>query len=127
MDGESRKTEIHISVRNLVEFVLREGDIDNRRGAMPENAMQEGGRIHRMIQKRMGADYRAEVPLKYGYETDAYTIVVEGRADGIFTGAGEIVEPSVTVDEIKGTYRELAKMKGAVPVHLAQAKWCADI
>lgn len=127
MDGEGRKTEIHISVRNLVEFVLREGDIDNRRGAMPENAMQEGGRIHRMIQKRMGADYRAEVSLKYGYETDSYTIVLEGRADGIFTGTGETVEPSVTVDEIKGTYRELAKMKGAVPVHLAQAKCYAYI
>lgn len=43
--------------------------------------------------------------------------MLEGRADGI------IDRPeSVTVDEIKGTYRELAYMKEPVPVHLAQAK-----
>ena len=40
------KAEIHISVRNLVEFVLRSGSIDNRKAAMPENAMQEGVTIN---------------------------------------------------------------------------------
>ena len=57
--------EIRISVRNLVEFILRSGNIDNRRTAAPENAMQEGGRIHRMIQRKMGSDYHAEVFLRY--------------------------------------------------------------
>lgn len=47
--------EVRISVRNLVEFILRSGDIDDRRQGSPENAMQEGSRIHRMIQRRMGA------------------------------------------------------------------------
>ena len=41
--------EIRISVRALVEFILRSGDIDNRRRTSPDNAMAEGGRIHRMI------------------------------------------------------------------------------
>ncbi len=130
MAEDNRKTELSISVRNLVEFVLREGDIDNRRTASPENAMQEGGRIHRKIQRRMGSEYQAEVALKYLYETDSYTIVVEGRADGIITGTGpggEGVRPLITVDEIKGTYRELQKLKAAVPVHLAQAKCYAYI
>ncbi len=130
MAEDNRKTELSISVRNLVEFVLREGDIDNRRTASPENAMQEGGRIHRKIQRRMGSEYQAEVALKYLYETDGYTIVVEGRADGIITGTGpggEGVRPLITVDEIKGTYRELQKLKAAVPVHLAQAKCYAYI
>ena len=56
---------IRISVRNLVEFILREGDIDNRTGGGqdPEN-MQMGSRIHRKIQRQMGSDYQAEVPLK---------------------------------------------------------------
>lgn len=57
--------EVRISVRNLVEFILRSGDIDDRRQGSPENAMQEGSRIHRMIQRRMGAEYQAEVALKY--------------------------------------------------------------
>ena len=39
--------EVRISVRGLVEFILRSGDIDNRKAASPENAMQEGGRIDR--------------------------------------------------------------------------------
>ena len=56
--------EVRISVRNLVEFILRSGDIDDRRQGSPENAMQEGSRIHRMIQRRMGAEYQAEVALK---------------------------------------------------------------
>lgn len=136
--------EIQISVRNLVEFVLRGGNIDNRRAAMADNAMQEGGRIHRMIQRRMGADYHAEVFLRHQIDTGSYTILIEGRADGIIIQPkGEYVQTpeltdtriekavcddvTVTIDEIKSTYRELAKIKEAVPVHLAQAMCYAYI
>ncbi len=115
--------ELHISVRNLVEFILRSGNIDNRRSVASETAMQEGGRIHRMIQRRMGTDYRAEVSLKYLYETPQYVIVIEGRVDGIISVPGQ----TVTIDEIKGTYREVSRMKEAVFVHLAQAKCYAYI
>lgn len=114
--------EIHVSVRNLVEFVLRHGDIDNRIQASPDNAMQEGGRIHRMIQRRMGAEYQAEVSLKYIHPTEKYILIVEGRADGIIRQEGRVV-----IDEIKGTYRELARMKDPMPLHLAQAKCYAYI
>nr|WP_296440362.1 ATP-dependent DNA helicase [uncultured Acetatifactor sp.] len=109
--------EVSVSVRRLVEFILRHGDIDNRRHVSPENAMQEGGRIHRMIQRRMGAEYQAEVPLKMTFPADEYMLSVEGRADGIIHKDG-----SVTIDEIKGTYRELARMSGPMPLHVAQAK-----
>lgn len=126
-ENEMQKMEIHISVRNLVEFVLRSGSIDNRRTSSAENAMQEGGRIHRMIQKRMGADYRAEVALKYCYDTENYRIIIEGRADGIITENRGEGQPAVTIDEIKGTYQELKKLKEAYSVHLAQAKCYACI
>lgn len=109
--------EIRVSVRNLVEFILREGDIDNRRQRAAENAMQEGSRIHRMIQKRMGADYHPEVSLKYTHPTKHYVLVVEGRADGVIDTPQEML-----IDEIKGTYRDLSKMKEPVPIHVAQAK-----
>ena len=114
--------EIRISVRSLVEFILRSGDIDNRKVAAPEGAMQEGGRIHRMIQRRMGPEYQAEVGLRYVYDAGEYTIVVEGRADGIITD-----DNGITVDEIKGTYRDLKKVREPVSVHLAQAKCYAAI
>lgn len=84
------KTKLRISVRNLVEFILRSGDIDNRRGGLGEKeAMQEGSRIHRKIQGRMGGDYRAEVPLLVNIEAEEYILTVEGRADGIFTDVPE--------------------------------------
>lgn len=57
--------ELHISVRNLVEFIFRAGDIDNRAGKLASaEAMMEGSRIHRKIQKSMDTSYQAEVPLK---------------------------------------------------------------
>lgn len=76
---------IRISVRNLVEFILRSGDIDNRHGggAMDKDAMQEGSRIHRRIQGKMGSNYRAEVPLAIEIPGDGYVLTVDGRADGI--------------------------------------------
>jgi len=47
--------EISISVRNLVEFIMRSGDLDNTRGGRDEiEAMRAGGRIHRKLQKQMG-------------------------------------------------------------------------
>ncbi len=113
--------EVRISVRALVEFILRAGDIDNRRRAGSDNAMAEGGRIHRMIQRRMGSEYTAEVTLSYRYATPDYDIVIDGRADGIIDG------DLITVDEIKGTYRHLEKLTAPVPEHLSQAKCYAYI
>lgn len=116
---------IKISVRNLVEFILREGDIDNRRGkGASADAMQEGSRIHRKIQKRMGPDYHAEVPLSVTVEEEDYLLVVEGRADGIIIeGDGG----TVTIDEIKGVYRKLELLEAPVGVHRAQAMCYAYI
>lgn len=115
--AELPKGEVRVSVRNLVEFILRSGDIDNRRQGITENAMQEGSRIHRMIQKKMGADYQAEVFLRYSRESAKYILIVEGRADGVIDNSD-----GITVDEIKGTYRELSRMKQPVDIHVAQAK-----
>lgn len=115
--GGGTLSTVRISVRELVEFVLRSGDLDNRKtaGAQKE-AMQAGSRLHRKIQKRMGAGYRAEVPLKRTVVEDGFAIQVEGRADGILTEPG-----GVTIDEIKCMYMDLERLKEAVPVHMAQA------
>lgn len=111
--------DIRISVRGLIEFILRSGDLDNRRSSMStEDAMAEGSRIHRMIQKRQGSAYKAEVPLAYTYEAGDYNLVIEGRADGIIDEPGGIP----TIDEIKGTYKDLDKVKSPMPLHLPQAQ-----
>ena len=97
------KPKVRISVRNLVEFILRSGDLDNSRGSSGDKeAMLKGGRLHRKIQRSMKGNYQAEVSLKRESEYEDVIIQVEGRADGIFTEDGEF-----WIDEIKGTYGNL--------------------
>lgn len=111
------KPKVRISVRNLVEFILRSGDLDNSRGSSGDKeAMLKGGRLHRKIQRSMKGNYQAEVSLKRESEYEDVIIQVEGRADGIFTEDGEF-----WIDEIKGTYGNLQAMEVPVPVHRAQA------
>lgn len=115
--------QVRISVRNLVEFLLRSGDIDNRMSrGLQLNAMQEGTRIHKKLQRAMGSSYSAEVPLRLDVPTDRYVLTIEGRADGIFTR-----EDMPCIDEIKGIYQDVTKMEEPIPVHLAQAKCYAYI
>ncbi len=138
---------ISLSVRELVEFIFRSGDIDNRRAVSPEKAMQEGSRLHRMLQRSMGEGYTAEVLLKFDYVTDRYLLHIEGRADGIIDESNSRSEepsltanqislnqyltneeyPQITIDEIKTVHRKLERIKEPVPVHLAQAKVYAYI
>ena len=87
---------ISISVRSLVEFILRSGSIDNRFGSF--DRAYEGSRIHRLLQKAAGANYQAEVSLSLDNDFGDYILTVEGRADGIITD-----DEGVMVDEIKTT------------------------
>ena len=115
---EEKKKRIRISVRNLVEFLLRSGDLDDRRGGVADkDAMQAGTRAHQRIQKKMGPFYQAEVPLAFEKEYENFVLKVEGRADGILEQPDGFM-----VEEIKGTFRELELLEESVPVHLAQAK-----
>ena len=122
------RTTQRISVRDLVEFLLRSGDLDRRQssGRRDAQAMQAGSRIHRKLQKQMGSGYQAEVTLKYQILLEDIPVSVEGRADGIWTDENR-EEPLVVIDEIKGTYRDLSRMEAPVEVHLAQAKCYAYI
>ena len=128
--------ELHISVRNLVEFILRSGDIDNRSGRMVTDAMLEGGKIHRKIQRSMGENYQAEVPLALTIDAGEYRFVVEGRADGVVYGMFPIItnedndtqpEEMIYIDEIKGMYRNVKTMESPIYVHKAQAMCYAYI
>ena len=127
---ESGEKVVRISVRNLVEFILKEGDIDNRitAGTAEKDAMLMGSRLHRKIQKSMGLGYQAEVSLKISVPCQGFTLRVEGRADGIIvdeTSDGKLQQ--VTVDEIKGVLRNLEQIQKPAGVHLAQAKCYAYI
>lgn len=110
------KPVIRISVRNLVEFILRSGDLESGGTAADKEAMLKGSRLHRKIQKQMGSHYQPEVILKKEIEYEDLILRVEGRADGIFTQ-----DDKVCIDEIKGVYKNLELLEEPVPVHRAQA------
>ena len=133
-------------MRSLVEFLLREGDIQSQGSLVADvETMQAGSRIHRKIQREQKITYQAEVPLKTEWSMEGYQLVLEGRADGIdHTEYGSFVEnEQITmesylnadhtgdrkpdellyyVDEIKGVYQNVLEFTEAKPLHLAQAK-----
>lgn len=111
-----------ISVRGLVEFIFRSGDITSGEGTISKEAMAEGSRIHRKIQGKMGSNYEAEVPLKIDIVKPDFVLTIEGRADGVLTE-----KDGVTIDEIKGVYKKLEHMDGPIFVHQAQAMCYAYI
>lgn len=117
---EEKNRKVKVSVRNLVEFILRHGNLDNSEGHSDPDAMQEGTRLHRKIQKSMGSDYAAEVSMSMEtpveFEGETYEITVEGRADGVISG-----EELAVIDEIKCIYLDLSHVKEMQPLHRAQA------
>ncbi len=142
---------VRTSVRNLVEFLLREGDIHNQGNIVADvELMQAGSRIHRKIQKNQKITYRAEVPLKMEWNMVDFQLTLEGRADGIdktdygsFTSEDQLtledylnreeIEEGVEeetfyyIDEIKGVLLDLQEIETSKPLHLAQAKCYAAI
>ncbi|MBC2054382.1 ATP-dependent DNA helicase [Listeria welshimeri] len=102
---------MRISVRRLVEFVLRSGSIDNRMAS--SNRALEGTKIHQLLQKSAGDEYQAEVSLKLERVVDNIAFLLEGRADGIIKG--EII------DEIKTTETPMEEItEDFRPLHWAQ-------
>ena len=107
---------IKISIRNLVEFIMRYGSIDNRYTSSIKAI--EGIRGHQKVQKSYGDNYTAEVPLKYTLTYEDLEIMVEGRADGIL-----IEDEKTIIDEIKTTTKDLLLIdENTNPLHWAQAK-----
>ncbi len=118
-----QENEVRVSVRGLVEFILRSGDIDNRRSqARDREAMQAGSRLHRRIQKQWGSALQTEVTLRCRIPVEEMVLVVEGRADGLSDEDGLL-----TVEEIKGVYYDVNRLEAPIEIHRAQALCYAAI
>ncbi|EOT2913983.1 helicase C-terminal domain-containing protein [Clostridium perfringens] len=112
---------IKISIRNLVEFVLRRGSIDSRIKASVRAL--EGIKGHKKIQSSYSEKDRAEVTLKEDIDFEDFTLRVEGRADGIL----EENEKTI-IDEIKTTTKNVMDIDYDFnELHWAQAKVYAYI
>lgn len=107
---------IKLSVRELVEFVYKSGDISTR--SMSADRALEGIKAHKLLQSQMGEDYHKEFYLKREIEFNDILFIIEGRADGIITE-----ETQVTIDEIKSTYTDLNLIDTDYNIaHISQAK-----
>ena len=137
---------IRISVRNLVEFLLRRGSLETGTGPSSSAAMLEGARIHRLLQKKEGPDYRAEVTLRMEVPLQSgHSFVLEGRADGIYCSreavcvnmprlltdrqhpevvnvSGDVPAGTWMIDEIKTVFGTVRGLEAPEEVHLAQAR-----
>ena len=113
--------ELSLSVRKIVELVLRSGNIDNQFRDM--SAMYLGAAAHRKIQKQMGENYQKEVSLTLDTQIFDIPVTIRGRADGIIT------EPcgAVTIDEIKTTTLPLDHIFEQHEQHISQAKCYAHM
>lgn len=114
---------IKVSVRNLVEFILRTGDIDSGFVGSSNNRALEGTKAHKKVQKSGGEKYESEVTLKYDVEYENYILSLEGRADGIIKDKDNFI-----IDEIKSTTAPIEKIdEDYNHLHWAQAKCYAFI
>lgn len=110
------KAQIRISVRNMIEFLLRSGDIHIAMSSTRQ--LQQGTKIHRKLQAETGEDYQAEVRLSLETEFEEFSILVEGIADGILQDGEKII-----IDEIKSTSVPLELIDEEYSyLHWAQAK-----
>ena len=108
---------LRLSVHQLVDFLLRSGDIDNR--VFNSKTMQEGSRLHSIYQSKQGSEYLSEYPLRKDFTVNEVTITLEGRADGIIKHKNG----DYTIDEIKTTVSPLEEfIKDNEEWHLGQAK-----
>jgi DNA excision repair protein ERCC-2 len=105
-----------VSVRDLVEFVLRQGDLGGAREFVGSDRALAGIRGHQKIQRSRPTGYLTELPVAYRVETDEFTLKVRGRIDGLLISSQQVL-----LEEIKtvvGTWDHEAD-----PLHWAQAKF----
>lgn len=94
------RTPLRLSVHALVDFMLRQGDIDTR--IFNKASMQAGTKLHQKYQSQQEGSYNSEFFLTHTYEVDDYDVTIEGYADGI----RQLLD-KVYIEEIKTTIAEL--------------------
>lgn len=89
--------EVDLSVRSLVEFVLRSGNLEGGRFVARDRAV-DGIRGHKKLQQSRPADYQMEVHLSHKVMIQDAVFTLTGRADGIMTDSnGTILEEIKTI------------------------------
>lgn len=98
------KKKINVSVGELVERMLRSGDLHF--GASVINNPLDSIRAHKTIQRSRSGEYRAEWVVSHQFETDSFILETSGRIDGVLK-----YNERVIIEEIKTTRRDLESFK----------------
>ncbi|RAP74140.1 helicase C-terminal domain-containing protein [Paenibacillus montanisoli] len=110
---------VELSVRALVEYAYRGGDIES--GFHAVCSMTEGTKAHQRIQKQYGELDEKEVYVSAEIAMEGLLFVIDGRCDGLLAADDE--DGLIVIDEIKSTAGRLPEEIGhTYPVHWAQAK-----
>ncbi len=118
-----QKEQIRISVRTLVEYSLRSGDLVSEFTFSSSDRAMEGNRAHQKIQQSRPKVYQPEVPVSYEVETEEFSVKIGGRIDGIYRYPDRIV-----IDEIKSCTRPPESYEeDENPIHWGQVKTYAYI
>lgn len=108
---------IKTGIKELVEFVLKSGDIDNRFTGSDRALL--GSKIHRQLQKQGGKNYSAEQSIVLNIYEGDIDYVLTGRADGIIEDKN-----GVMIDEIKTVAVRLENIDDTTyPSHWGQARF----
>ena len=116
MSGDLAKPIHSVSVRDLVEFVLRQGDLGGEREFVGSDRALAGIRGHQKIQRSRPTGYLTELPVEHRMEAEEFTLQIRGRIDGLL-----ITSENVLLEEIKtvsGSWDRQADL-----LHWAQAKF----
>ena len=111
--------ELSVTVRDLVAFCHRAGDIDHRFTPSPTGVQGVAG--HQRVYRRRGDSYRSEYPVDYSQTEGGLRLRLSGRADGYDPAAA-------LVEEIKTCRIRPALIPATVSrMHLAQARLYAAL
>ncbi|MFA6109768.1 MAG: helicase C-terminal domain-containing protein [Candidatus Latescibacterota bacterium] len=105
---------VRISVRELIGFVLRAGDLVVG-GFINTSRLYQGLRAHQQLQRSRPPSYRAELPITHLVESEPVSLEISGRVDGLL-----LEDDGLVVEEIKTVDQPLDHDPPEDPLHWAQ-------
>ena len=109
-----------MTVRDLVEFACRTGDLGGRGDFVGADRALAGIRGHQRLQRTRPAAYQKEVCVSHEIATSDLVLRIHGRIDGLLDTAEEVLLEEIKT--VRGTWDRVAD-----PLHWAQAKVYAFI
>jgi DNA excision repair protein ERCC-2 len=116
----ARKPTHTVQVRELVEFVLRQGDLGAEHQFVGPDRALAGIRGQQKLQKTRPAGYETEIPVEHTVDAGEFVLTIRGRIDGLLVTPLEVL-----LEEIKTV--QGAWHGEADPLHWAQVRFYAFV